>query len=130
MADVFGSGFEEAKYAATEAMKNLIQSCVDEDLIKQGVDRVRSNSELYNRKSAPSIIEKICATIGSLLDNRYRSEWDVAFQVVSVIFEKLGKSKILVYSSYSAIYHFFLPVALSCLYIFSLQILVDCLYIL
>lgn len=88
--DIFGSGFEEAKFAATEASKNLIQACVDEDLIKQGVDRANINLDLNNKKFAPSIIEKICATIGSLLDNRYRSEWDMAFQVVSLMFDKLG----------------------------------------
>ncbi|XP_021750210.1 RRP12-like protein [Chenopodium quinoa] len=88
--DIFGSGFEEAKFAATESLKNLIQACVDEDLIKKGVDRVNSNLDFNNRKSAPSTIEKICATIGSLLDNRYRSEWDMAFQIVSLMFDKLG----------------------------------------
>ncbi|XP_021736219.1 RRP12-like protein [Chenopodium quinoa] len=87
--DIFGSGFEEAKFAATESLKNLIQACVDEDLIKKGVDRANSNLD-FNRKSAPSTIEKICATIGSLLDNRYRSEWDMAFQIVSLMFDKLG----------------------------------------
>uniref|UniRef100_A0A803LVY2 RRP12-like protein n=1 Tax=Chenopodium quinoa TaxID=63459 RepID=A0A803LVY2_CHEQI len=88
--DIFGSGFEEAKFAATESLKNLIQACVDEDLIKKGVDRANSNLDFNNRKSAPSIIEKICATIGSFLDNRYRSEWDMAFQIVSLMFDKLG----------------------------------------
>lgn len=89
--DIFGSGYEEAKYAATEAMKNLIQACVDEELIKQFVDRKKSNSDLNSRKSAPSVIEKICAIVGSLLDNRYRSEWDMAFQVISSMFDKLGE---------------------------------------
>ncbi|KNA13159.1 hypothetical protein SOVF_119210 [Spinacia oleracea] len=88
--DIFGSGFEEAKFAATESFKNLIQGCVDEDLIKQGVDRTTINFDFNNRKSAPSTIEKICATIGSLLNNRYRSEWVMAFQVVSSLFDKLG----------------------------------------
>ncbi|KAJ8432042.1 hypothetical protein Cgig2_006327 [Carnegiea gigantea] len=37
--DIFGFGFEEAKFAATEAMKNLIQSCIDEELIKQGIEQ-------------------------------------------------------------------------------------------
>ncbi|KMT03366.1 hypothetical protein BVRB_8g190570 [Beta vulgaris subsp. vulgaris] len=89
--DVFESGFEEAKFAATEAMKNLIQACVDEDLIKQGVERVTLISHFSNNKSTPSSIEKICATIGSLLDNRYRREWDMSFQIVSLMFDKLGK---------------------------------------
>lgn len=89
--DIFGSGFEEAKFAATEAMKNLIQGCVDEELIKQAVDQITTKSELNARKSTPSIIGRICATIASLLDNRYRSEWDMAFQVLSVLFDKLGE---------------------------------------
>ncbi|KAL9242169.1 hypothetical protein vseg_016195 [Gypsophila vaccaria] len=90
--DVFGSGFEEPKLAATEAMKNLIQSCIDEDLITEGVNRIKTTSNLNNKKSTPSVIEKVCATIGSLIDNRYRDEWDMSFQVVSLMFDKLGES--------------------------------------
>ncbi|KAK9705625.1 hypothetical protein RND81_07G071800 [Saponaria officinalis] len=88
--DVFGSGFEEPKLAATEAMKNLIQACIDDDLIKEGVSRIKTTSDL-DKKSAPSVIEKLCATIGSLIDNRYRDEWDMSFQVVSLMFDKLGE---------------------------------------
>ncbi|XP_074269300.1 uncharacterized protein LOC141592498 [Silene latifolia] len=93
--DAFGSGFEGAKLAATEAMKNLIQTCIDEDLIKEGVNRIKTTSDLNNKKSVPSVIEKLCATIGSLIDNRYRDEWDMAFQVVAVMFDKLGDSSCL-----------------------------------
>jgi len=94
LADIFGSGFEEAKFAATEAMKNLIQSCVDEELIKQGIDRIMNDSDLNTSNSAPSIIGRISATIGSLLDNRYRREWDMAFKVLSVLFDKLGNDNL------------------------------------
>ena len=61
LADIFGSGFEEAKFAATEAMKDLIQSCIDEELIKQGIEQITNNSDLNARKSMPSIIwENLC----------------------------------------------------------------------
>ena len=81
------SEHEEAIYAATDALKNMINSCIDESLIKQGVDQI-SNKE--SRKSGPTIIEKICATIESLLDYHYTAVWDRVFQVVSAMFHKLG----------------------------------------
>ncbi|EOY30181.1 ARM repeat superfamily protein isoform 2 [Theobroma cacao] len=92
--DILGSEHEEAIFAATEAFKNTINGCVDEGLIKQGVDQI-INSISDDRKAGPTIIEKVCATIESLLDYHYGAVWDMAFQVVSAMFDKLGY-----YSSY------------------------------
>ncbi|XVE97854.1 hypothetical protein REPUB_Repub03eG0054800 [Reevesia pubescens] len=92
--DILGSEHEEAIFAATEGFKTLINGCIDEGLIKQGVDQViKSNSD--DRKTGPTIIEKVCATVESLLDYHYSAAWDMAFQVVSAMFDKLGY-----YSSY------------------------------
>ncbi|CAJ1940559.1 unnamed protein product [Sphenostylis stenocarpa] len=88
--DILASEHEEAIYAATDALKNMINSCVDESLIKQGVDQISLSENKESRKSAPTIIEKICATIESLLDYHYTSVWDRMFQVVSAMFHKLG----------------------------------------
>ncbi|XWS72308.1 hypothetical protein CRYUN_Cryun02cG0028800 [Craigia yunnanensis] len=93
--DILGSEHQEAIFAATEGFKTLINDCIDEGLIKQGVDQVIiSNSD--DKKSGPTIIEKVCATIESSLDYHYSAVWDMAFQVVSAMFDKLGY-----YSSYS-----------------------------
>lgn len=89
MIDILGSEHEEAIFAATEAFKNTINGCVDEGLIKQGVDQI-INSISDDRKAGPTIIEKVCATIESLLDYHYGAVWDMAFQVVSAMFDKLG----------------------------------------
>ncbi|KAM3395018.1 RRP12-like protein [Capsicum galapagoense] len=87
--DVLGSEHEEAIRAALEALKSLIHECIDENLIKQGVDNIIcSNTDL--RKSGPTIIEKICATIESLLSYHYAAVWDMSFQVVVFMFDKLG----------------------------------------
>ena len=91
MIDILGSEHEEAIFAATEAFKTLINCCIDEGLIKQGVDQI-INSNSDNRKSGPTIIEKVCATIESLLDYHYSAVWNMAFQVVSAMFNKLGTS--------------------------------------
>ncbi|GLT62846.1 hypothetical protein SLA2020_354490 [Shorea laevis] len=92
--EILASEHEEAIYAAMEAFKNLINACVDETLIKQGVDQI-INTNVDARKSGPTIIEKLCVTIESLLDYHYSAVWDVAFKVISAMFEKLGY-----YSSY------------------------------
>ncbi|KAK0572072.1 hypothetical protein LWI29_025683 [Acer saccharum] len=92
--DILASEHEEAIFAATETLKSLINACIDEGLIKQGVDQI-TNSNLDARKSGPTIIEKVCATVESLLDYQFSEVWDMAFQVVSTMFDKLGN-----YSSY------------------------------
>lgn len=89
MADILASEHEEAIFAATEALKNLINACIDESLIKQGVDQI-TNVNSDARKSGPTVIEKICATVESLLDYHYSAVWDMAFQIVSTMFAKLG----------------------------------------
>lgn len=83
-----GSEHEEAIFAATEAFKTLINGCIDECLIKQGVDQIINSKE--DRKAGPTIIEKVCVTIESLLDYHYSAVWNMAFQVVSAMFDKLG----------------------------------------
>ncbi|XP_042499483.1 RRP12-like protein [Macadamia integrifolia] len=85
----------EALFAAMEAFKSIIIACIDERLIKQGVDQIVVNAEIDARRSQPTIIEKICATIESLLGYQYIAVWDMVFQVVSTMFDKLGE-----YSSY------------------------------
>lgn len=92
--DILASEHEEAIFAATEALKNLVNACIDESLIKQGVDQI-TNVNFDARKSGPTVIEKICATVESLLDYHYSAVWDMAFQIVSTMFDKLGT-----YSSY------------------------------
>ncbi|KAL2487567.1 ARM repeat superfamily protein [Forsythia ovata] len=88
--DILISEHEEAMVAAMTTFKSLVHACIDENLIKQGVDEITMNSNVTSRKSCPSVIEKVCATIESLLDYQYASVWDVSFQIVSSMFEKLG----------------------------------------
>ncbi|MED6200947.1 hypothetical protein PIB30_090241 [Stylosanthes scabra] len=90
---MFTSEHEEAIYAATDAFKSMINSCIDASLIKQGVDQIScidDGREL--RTSGPTIIEKICATIESLLDRCDTAVLDRVLQVVSAMFDKLGNS--------------------------------------
>ncbi|KAL2470154.1 ARM repeat superfamily protein [Abeliophyllum distichum] len=88
--DILISEHEEAMVAAMATFKSLVHACIDENLIKQGVDEITMNSNATSRKSCPTVIEKVCATIESLLDYHYASVWDVSFQIVSSMFEKLG----------------------------------------
>lgn len=89
-ADIMASEHEEPLVAATEALKGLIHACIDESLIRQGVNQIKENSKVGSRTSGPTIIEKVCATVESLLDYRYGTVWDMSFQVVSTMFDKLG----------------------------------------
>ncbi|ESQ52033.1 hypothetical protein EUTSA_v10016153mg [Eutrema salsugineum] len=88
--DMIASEHEEAIFAATDSLKSLIDSCLDESLIRESVNEIR-NSNLDGRKSRPTVVEKLCATVESLLDYKYHAVWDMAFQVVSAMFDKLGE---------------------------------------
>ncbi|XP_057468052.1 LOW QUALITY PROTEIN: uncharacterized protein LOC130757308 [Actinidia eriantha] len=90
--DIFTFEHEEALRVATEAFKSLIHACIDESLIKQGVDQIGASANVDTRKSGPTIIEKVCATIESLFDYHYAAVWDLSFQVASTMFDKLGYS--------------------------------------
>ncbi|KAK1418640.1 hypothetical protein QVD17_27785 [Tagetes erecta] len=87
--DILASEHEEPLLVAMEALKSLIYTCIDESLIKQGVDQIRASGSV--RKSAPTIIEKLCATVESLLDYSFAAVWDMSFQVVAAMFDKLGE---------------------------------------
>ncbi|KAJ4957678.1 hypothetical protein NE237_024789 [Protea cynaroides] len=91
LGEIMACEHEEALFAAMEAFKSLIIACIDESLIKQGVDQIMVNAEFDARRSQPTIIEKICATIESLLGYQYNAVWDMVFQVVSTMFDKLGE---------------------------------------
>lgn len=84
------SEHEEALVAAVATFKSLIYSCVDESLIKQGVDEISAVANTAPRTSGPTVIEKICVTIDSLLGYRYEAVWDMSFEIVSSMFDKLG----------------------------------------
>lgn len=89
--DFLTSGHEEALVAAVATFKSLICSCIDENLIKKGVDQITASANSATRKSVPTVIEKVCATIASLLDYQYEAVWDMSFQIISTMFEKLGR---------------------------------------
>lgn len=70
-----------------EGMKSLIETCIDEVLIKEGVERSINGSL---RSSGPTTIGKICAIVESLLGYQYSAVWDMSFLIVSALFDKLG----------------------------------------
>ncbi|KAL5068261.1 hypothetical protein RYX36_019148 [Vicia faba] len=89
--DILASEHEEAIFAAANALKSMINYCIDETLIKQGVDQIILDE---SRRSGPTIIERICAIVESLLDYHYAAAWDRVFDVVSAMFHKLGSNSL------------------------------------
>lgn len=89
------SEHEEALVAAVITFKSLIHACIDENLIQQGVDQITANINVTSRKSGPTVIEKVCVTIESVLSYHYAEVWDKSFQIVSTIFDKLGSGSCL-----------------------------------
>ncbi|BBH08124.1 ARM repeat superfamily protein [Prunus dulcis] len=87
--DVLASKHEEAVHAATDTFKSLIHVCIDESLIKQGVDQIVTNANMDTRKSGQTIIAEVCASIESLLRYDDNGVWDLAFHIVSAMFDKL-----------------------------------------
>lgn len=92
-------GHEEAVFSATESLRSLIFTCIDDSLIKQGVDQINLTEASGERRSGPTAIEKICVTLESLLGYQYSEVWDMSFQILSAMFEKLGMSPPSLFSS-------------------------------
>ncbi|XP_030530465.1 RRP12-like protein isoform X3 [Rhodamnia argentea] len=90
--EILPSEHEEAIFASAETFKRLIDYCIDEDLINQGVEQIKIHANAESRKSGPTCIERICVTIESLLDYRFSAVWDVAFQIISATLKKLGNN--------------------------------------
>lgn len=92
LSDILASVYEEAAFASTEAMTGLISYCINESMVAQGVEQTNLSDQRGSRKSAPTVIERICFTFEGLLGNRYNAVWDMSFQILLVVFSKLGKS--------------------------------------
>uniref|UniRef100_A0A803NT89 RRP12-like protein n=1 Tax=Cannabis sativa TaxID=3483 RepID=A0A803NT89_CANSA len=89
--DILVSEHEEATHSAVTTLKSLIHKCIDESLIKEGVDEIKlMNLSVGSRTSGPTIIEKVCSIIESLLGYHYLDVLDPSFQVISSLFDKLG----------------------------------------
>jgi ribosomal RNA-processing protein 12 len=88
LSDILSSDFEESRFSAVEALKGLIDNCIDETLVSQGIAQIKARQQ--GLKSNPTVIEKLCAIIVGLLDVRFSDVWDKSFHVISVAFNKLG----------------------------------------
>ncbi|EEE57921.1 hypothetical protein OsJ_08619 [Oryza sativa Japonica Group] len=88
--NILASEFEEARFSAVEAFKSLIEDCIDESMILQGITQIKSRHP--GIRSDPTTIEKICAILEGLLNVRYGDVWDKSFHVISMAFDKLGES--------------------------------------
>lgn len=86
--DILASEHEEAIHAAVEALTTLIESCIDDNLINQGVAQIKLRKQ--GVKSGPTAIEKICSTFEGLLGIQYSAVWDLSFQILSVAFDTIG----------------------------------------
>lgn len=87
--DILASGHEEAVFAAMEALKGLMHSCIDKSLVEHGISQIKAR--LQGLRAAPTVIEKICAILESFLGFQYNDVWDLSFHVLSSGFDILGK---------------------------------------
>ncbi|KAL6911594.1 hypothetical protein ACP4OV_000399 [Aristida adscensionis] len=89
LGDILSSEFEEARFSAVEAFQGLIDNCIDETLVSQGIAQIKDRRD--GRSTDPTIIEKICAILEGLLHVRYSDIWDKSFYLISMAFDKLGE---------------------------------------
>jgi hypothetical protein len=55
LSDILSSEFEESRFSAVEALKGLIDNCIDETLVSQGIAQIKARHQ--GSKSDPTIIE-------------------------------------------------------------------------
>ncbi|KAF3792282.1 RRP12-like protein [Nymphaea thermarum] len=84
LGEVLACKHAEAVFAAVDALKDLIETCVDEVLIKQGVGQLQMDMNGGTRKSAPTTIERICASLEGFIGYQYIAVWDLSFQILSL----------------------------------------------
>jgi ribosomal RNA-processing protein 12 len=89
LGDILSSEFEEARFSSVEAFRGLIDNCIDETMVSQGIAQIKARRQ--GLKSDPTVIEKICAILEGLLDVHYSDVWDKSFHLISVTFDKLGE---------------------------------------
>ncbi|OAY67734.1 RRP12-like protein isoform X1 [Ananas comosus] len=90
LGDILASGHEEAVFAAMEALKGLMHSCIDKSLVEHGISQIKAR--LQGLRAAPTVIEKICAILESFLGFQYNDVWDLSFHVLSSGFDILGEA--------------------------------------
>ncbi|KAG0609787.1 hypothetical protein M758_7G013900 [Ceratodon purpureus] len=90
---------EEVVFAAAESMRHLIEACIDEAMIQQGVTQVRLHGEEQKRKGSLTPIERICVSVESSLGYQYSTSWDMSLHVVAALFDKLGESSAILMAS-------------------------------
>eukprot|EP00252_Welwitschia_mirabilis_P010186 TRINITY_DN23354_c0_g1_i1.p1 TRINITY_DN23354_c0_g1~~TRINITY_DN23354_c0_g1_i1.p1 ORF type:complete len:1288 (-),score=292.56 TRINITY_DN23354_c0_g1_i1:436-4299(-) len=90
LAELLTLQHEAALLGASEALRHLISNCIDDDMVEEGVGQVKLHGD--TRESPPTAIERICTTAESLLSYQYSTAWDISLQVVSELFDKLGRS--------------------------------------
>ncbi|KAK4756858.1 hypothetical protein SAY87_006985 [Trapa incisa] len=64
--DIMGSEHEEAIFAATEAFKSIINDCIDDKLVKQGVDQMRMNADMGGRSHSSYLMRGILKSLADL----------------------------------------------------------------
>ncbi|KAL5699099.1 hypothetical protein ACHQM5_030046 [Ranunculus cassubicifolius] len=84
LGEILATEHEEAVFAAMEAFRSLISACIDRGLIKQEFEHIGDDE-------GGTIIERLCATIESLLEYRYNAVWEISLKIVATMFDKLGE---------------------------------------
>ncbi|KAG0554229.1 hypothetical protein KC19_12G074700 [Ceratodon purpureus] len=96
---LLASNQEAVIFAAAESMRHLIEGCIDEAMIQEGVTQLQSRGQERERKGALTPIERICVSVESSLGYQYRASWDMSLHVVAAMFDKLGESSAILMAS-------------------------------
>eukprot|EP01018_Ginkgo_biloba_P036851 Gb_09813 [translate_table: standard] len=80
---------EEVIFGASDTLKSLIKNCINDSMIVEGINQVNAQR---NSSQQETPIEQICAIAQSILDEHYRPARNIALQIISGLFNKLGES--------------------------------------
>ncbi|XP_057858934.2 uncharacterized protein LOC131067795 isoform X2 [Cryptomeria japonica] len=86
IAGILATKNEDVVSCAADALKELIQICIDESMVLEGVNRINAKGEILCEDQTP--IECICNSVETILDNCCGLISNKIFEVISALFSE------------------------------------------
>ncbi|GAB4822579.1 hypothetical protein N2152v2_009625 [Parachlorella kessleri] len=80
-----GAEQDTARFAASQCLRNLVNECIDEDMIAAALERGAGGGK------APAPLQSVVSAVEGSLGARYQDAWESCLPVVAELIERLGR---------------------------------------